>query len=197
MTVSIPQSEFCPLGRQTDSRLRGWVLEFQFLSRNSVRWDIRTRMDLHRRYKVSIPQSEFCPLGLPWCTWGSGRIACRFNSSVGILSVGTGAGGAASVGGWPVSIPQSEFCPLGRRYRTRNWRSCSRFQFLSRNSVRWDCWPWWRSRPRCRWVSIPQSEFCPLGPDGDVPIRSDGQPVSIPQSEFCPLGPGLCGHPVH
>jgi len=63
---------------------------------------------------VSIPQSEFCPLGLeqPQRLENAGPID-GFNSSVGILSVGT-----TIVMGNPTSLAQ--------------------FQFLSRNSVRWD-----------------------------------------------------------
>jgi len=63
--------------------------------------------------EVSIPQSEFCPLGQP-------KI-------------------------WPialptplVSIPQSEFCPLGRALAPGDRDQTELFQFLSRNSVRWD-----------------------------------------------------------
>jgi len=136
--VSIPQSEFCPLGPRPcaapgrycrgkfqflsrnsvrwDLARRGGLLEqqalFQFLSRNSVRWDpILTTLHV-LGLSVSIPQSEFCPLG-PRA--GDAHLfgLSRFNSSVGILSVGTYAllfrGEATS----PVSIPQSEFCPLG------------------------------------------------------------------------------------
>ena len=138
--------------------------------------------------EVSIPQSEFCPLGQA----GAGLdvyLVVRFNSSVGILSVGTRRRMAFSYlavgvsipqsefcplgrGEWPalapgrhgVSIPQSEFCPLGLTLPSRYlWLlTRSKFQFLSRNSVRWDLllvlWMGKRSR-----VSIPQSEFCPLG----------------------------------
>ena len=39
--VSIPQSEFCPLGRLTVVKPRGVFGAFQFLSRNSVRWDFQ------------------------------------------------------------------------------------------------------------------------------------------------------------
>ena len=114
---------------------------------------------------VSIPQSEFCPLGLykdfdiafptPWQR--------GFNSSVGILSVGTCEGGAGSrppggvsipqsefcplghtelrrphLRGFEVSIPQSEFCPLGLKHEIEFLENYWKFQFLSRNSVRWD-----------------------------------------------------------
>jgi len=37
--VSIPQSEFCPLGLVGDSPFLNRQRKFQFLSRNSVRWD--------------------------------------------------------------------------------------------------------------------------------------------------------------
>jgi len=64
-------------------------MEFQFLSRNSVRWDRGGAGHTRRtRAPVSIPQSEFCPLGL-------------VSSEVGYAIIDT------------VSIPQSEFCPLG------------------------------------------------------------------------------------
>ena len=112
--------------------------------------------------KVSIPQSEFCPLGLGY----SGRclhgVPC-FNSSVGILSVGTKLqqGGTAEMP--KVSIPQSEFCPLGQGEMIRPQLPVPR-------------------------VSIPQSEFCPLGRDPGFYIQGTHFWVSIPQSEFCPLG---------
>ena len=138
--VSIPQSEFCPLGRWEQAPGGALGARFQFLSRNSVRWDAARADDRAHRVGVSIPQSEFCPLGR-----GSpaGPIAAQsgFNSSVGILSVGTSGRssparatmdrfnssvGILSVGTrealYPgnliqsdVSIPQSEFCPLGLR----------------------------------------------------------------------------------
>ena len=63
--------------------------------------------------EVSIPQSEFCPLGLWIYARGIDAGAC-FNSSVGILSVGTSAlAGMRVIASGAVSIPQSEFCPLG------------------------------------------------------------------------------------
>jgi len=61
---------------------------------------------------VSIPQSEFCPLGREQVV-EIGADITGFNSSVGILSVGT--------------YPGPRTSPKG----------CE-FQFLSRNSVRWD-----------------------------------------------------------
>jgi len=86
---------------------------FQFLSRNSVRWDQARSLALRIRYLVSIPQSEFCPLGRPQ---RAGDNWLRVS----------------------VSIPQSEFCPLG--HSTTRWIVARDgvFQFLSRNSVRWD-----------------------------------------------------------
>jgi len=84
---------------------------------------------------VSIPQSEFCPLGL----MGEGRSLRKlesFNSSVGILSVGTKAIEAFYADTVPVSIPQSEFCPLGQIARICRDHGPAGFQFLSRNSVR-------------------------------------------------------------
>jgi len=87
---------------------------------------------------VSIPQSEFCPLGLS-ARLNGGRLFNCFNSSVGILSVGTrGWRRDAEVLVQPVSIPQSEFCPLGRDCHSVTPISIRWFQFLSRNSVRWD-----------------------------------------------------------
>ena len=61
-----------------------------------------------------------------------------FNSSVGILSVGTCNPDLATSSQPQVSIPQSEFCPLGRS-------------------------PWYSVSDELPKVSIPQSEFCPLG----------------------------------
>jgi len=113
--------------------------EFQFLSRNSVRWDEEVGLKAIFDIKVSIPQSEFCPLGP-----GSVRIDVRkeqpcFNSSVGILSVGTLMDWQNTKIDGIVSIPQSEFCPLGQ-------------DMTPAVQVEGDQ------------VSIPQSEFCPLGP---------------------------------
>ena len=61
--VSIPQSEFCPLGLDTAALRRIMKILFQFLSRNSVRWDETKRGVVLNDAYVSIPQSEFCPLG--------------------------------------------------------------------------------------------------------------------------------------
>ena len=137
--VSIPQSEFCPLGLVERLLICGVIQGFQFLSRNSVRWDLHRRVRvgapgvvpfqflsrnsvrwdtnavavirsvgefqflsrnsvrwdrvmqwrIYEKICVSIPQSEFCPLGL--LIWVTRPIIdyVRFNSSVGILSVGT------------------------------------------------------------------------------------------------------------
>ena len=88
-------------------------MRFQFLSRNSVRWD---------------SDSGRC----------ARAICSSFNSSVGILSVGTGK--IAAFGGW-----EKEFQFLSRN--SVRWDrdptysvdpSQPPFQFLSRNSVRWD-----------------------------------------------------------
>jgi len=120
------------------------VFVFQFLSRNSVRWDERGETnEADAAILVSIPQSEFCPLGraqgfaiLVRCT---ARVSipqsefCPLGRCAGMspcFSVEDG-----------VSIPQSEFCPLGPGWRPGATRPARRFQFLSRNSVRWDCWP--------------------------------------------------------
>ena len=89
------------------------ILKFQFLSRNSVRWDERMRYTIRCIREVSIPQSEFCPLGRVW-------------------------------------------------RRGYEQKSLLEFQFLSRNSVRWDSKIPLMSSP-ISFVSIPQSEFCPLG----------------------------------
>ena len=135
--VSIPQSEFCPLGLVV--WLAAWrdVPGFQFLSRNSVRWDEEGGGGGGGGGGVSIPQSEFCPLGLKGncnsqCLQGS------FNSSVGILSVGTRIKIYPAFIKYHVSIPQSEFCPLGQNVIRSNQGHNGMFQFLSRNSVRWD-----------------------------------------------------------
>jgi len=88
-------------------------IEFQFLSRNSVRWDWEPIIVAMK------PCEGFQFLSRNSVRWDGGeekRVFCAkksFNSSVGILSVGTPS-------------------PL----RSGVW--CRRFQFLSRNSVRWD-----------------------------------------------------------
>ena len=161
-------------------------VSFQFLSRNSVRWDTAARQPLAPVEFVSIPQSEFCPLGrrdgrgdhgggqrvsIPqseFCPLGrnakncGGIGDCSFNSSVGILSVGTiryprnvytsAASFNSSVG----------ILSVGTVGAGDDYSSLGEFQFLSRNSVRWDL---------------------RIGIEGGVP-----ELVSIPQSEFCPLG---------
>jgi len=160
---------------------------FQFLSRNSVRWDtvIVSLIPTHF-IVVSIPQSEFCPLGR---AYGAHLILFKisFNSSVGILSVGTPTSIFIFTSNTQVSIPQSEFCPLGRVNRLADDIYDGK-------------------------VSIPQSEFCPLGPKYHIALlhflqsfnssvgilsvgtkvtvwnATDRARVSIPQSEFCPLG---------
>jgi len=136
--VSIPQSEFCPLGPA-----------LTLCGRSS--W---------QSFNSSV---GILSVGTPDAYRDLDQLRPRFNSSVGILSVGTKA--AAHTGFDPpvVSIPQSEFCPLGRtgQSRPRNrqerfnssvgilsvgtWRrrpaagiNSRMFQFLSRNSVRWD-----------------------------------------------------------
>ena len=89
LAVSIPQSEFCPLGLVTIGRDGVIDPTFQFLSRNSVRWDKTVRGVMLSHWSVSIPQSEFCPLGHSTDQIAV-AVASSFNSSVGILSVGTG-----------------------------------------------------------------------------------------------------------
>jgi len=86
---------------------------FQFLSRNSVRWDVIVTAIAAWSVDVSIPQSEFCPLG-------------PGDDYLSALSVAN------------VSIPQSEFCPLGQEDARFILPIATQFQFLSRNSVRWD-----------------------------------------------------------
>ena len=61
---------------------------FQFLRRNSVRWDAFRESLFDPKADVSIPQSEFCPLG-PHYEAVEDWQGVGFNSSVGILSVGT------------------------------------------------------------------------------------------------------------
>jgi len=85
-----------------------------------------------------------------------------------------------------VSIPQSEFCPLGPEKIGSYDISLIKFQFLSRNSVRWDrgkaihprtCYQFqFLSRNSVRWDG------------GHAGATGLNLPVSIPQSEFCPLG---------
>jgi len=87
--VSIPQSEFCPLGRvQLKVYIVGHI-EFQFLSRNSVRWDpllILLRIHSFRSFNSSVGI-----LSVGTCIRCNYDVGCNgsFNSSVGILSVGT------------------------------------------------------------------------------------------------------------
>jgi len=167
LEVSIPQSEFCPLGRRPPVIANISQEMFQFLSRNSVRWD----------YHPHLSQIDE-------------RIG--FNSSVGILSVGTRSRRSPRGREAHVSIPQSEFCPLGLLMHAQSPFESATFQFLSRNSVRWDENPM-RQAAEVTGVSIPQSEFCPLGLN--PPLHApDRERVSIPQSEFCPLGLGPLGY---
>jgi len=111
-----------------------------------------------------------------------------------------------------VSIPQSEFCPLGRPDLTPHLRNFLAFQFLSRNSVRWDVeayikdrvedWAFqFLSRNSVRWdrivrmIEFEEHRFQFLSRnsvrwDGKTSfLNRDSRIVSIPQSEFCPLGP--------
>ena len=134
-----------------------------------------------------------------------------FNSSVGILSVGTTRANPIQTLKDDVSIPQSEFCPLGPIHHPALDCHQGKFQFLSRNSVRWDKAGIVATIQEIK-VSIPQSEFCPLGHSFETrgialrrlfqflsrnsvrwdelyPYSEGGEiVVSIPQSEFCPLG---------
>jgi len=70
-------------------RRRRRFLGFQFLSRNSVRWDRTSLYSALSIIPVSIPQSEFCPLGPAYPSPQRPTRLASFNSSVGILSVGT------------------------------------------------------------------------------------------------------------
>ena len=113
------------------------ISTFQFLSRNSVRWDPRPGS---RREHDAHTFQFLSRNSVRWDEREDGAMAPNqdsFNSSVGILSVGT------------------EHPVPGMTWR--QW-----FQFLSRNSVRWDLVRLTNCRV-CEWVSIPQSEFCPLG----------------------------------
>jgi len=163
--VSIPQSEFCPLGQSDqDARL---ILppQFQFLSRNSVRWDV---VDI-----CALAEEE-----------GS------FNSSVGILSVGTMLSNRARKA--KISFNSSVgILSVGTCNAERPADRWGPFQFLSRNSVRWDQRDLRALIVQICVVSIPQSEFCPLGQIRSRKHRFNHSRVSIPQSEFCPLGPGF------
>ena len=117
--VSIPQSEFCPLGPDHLYGDSHEISMFQFLSRNSVRWDHNRA----RRKTAHRPRFQF--LSRNSVRWDMAISApaqlaiLRFNSSVGILSVGTNHSQSNPQEAYDVSIPQSEFCPLGRRHRTR------------------------------------------------------------------------------
>jgi len=111
-----------------------------------------------------------------------------FNSSVGILSVGTIWRGSGYRTIQAVSIPQSEFCPLGLHCQGASTSSV-KFGFNSSVGIL-------SVGTREKWyvvedlqkVSIPQSEFCPLGHVTYLKFTPMSMGVSIPQSEFCPLG---------
>jgi len=112
--------------------------KFQFLSRNSVRWDPFPRFVFCLKAIVSIPQSEFCPLGPR-----EGNPDAQIIAIVSIPQSEFCPLGPTIVASWMlpaaiVSIPQSEFCPLGRDDRRGLITPQPAFQFLSRNSVRWD-----------------------------------------------------------
>ena len=161
--VSIPQSEFCPLGpcdvRSATVNYGTW---FQFLSRNSVRWDASDGADGAGVVAVSIPQSEFCPLGQLLgvdSPLESTKVSIPQSEFCPLGLMPTPLLQVEAVG---VSIPQSEFCPLGPRPMMCRRSQGARFQFLSRNSVRWDL-EFRERREQQSHVSIPQSEFCPLG----------------------------------
>ena len=111
--VSIPQSEFCPLGLEVMPTLAANSVEFQFLSRNSVRWDDPNQPQLNQC------NEKFQFLSRNSVRWDFLRIERRKLSIF-------------------VSIPQSEFCPLGLHHILLQTPPNSAFQFLSRNSVRWD-----------------------------------------------------------
>ena len=135
--VSIPQSEFCPLGHSTRNRRRRSFDSFNssvgILSVGTWLRPSPYSRSIHR-FNSSV---GILSVGTHWDL--SLRDYCdRFNSSVGILSVGTGARVELVAGYVSVSIPQSEFCPLGLRSEAANTDSTTKFQFLSRNSVRWD-----------------------------------------------------------
>ena len=163
------------------------ILRFQFLSRNSVRWDFCGGL------------VRFLPI-------------CCFNSSVGILSVGTRQNRTCARltaeefqflsrnsvrwderGGGGVSFCAKSFnssvgiLSVGTKYRLLFCGAWKAFQFLSRNSVRWD--------PSRLYTLV----LAVLRFNSSVGILSVGTndggreeesrfSVSIPQSEFCPLG---------
>ena len=159
---------------------------FQFLSRNSVRWDhCVNAASLSSEFVVSIPQSEFCPLGQHSISesppGGSG-----FNSSVGILSVGTQSaptenslyqGFNSSVGILSVGTYNKTFVADLYKCFNSSVGILSVGTSVSRGITSLE-----------KRVSIPQSEFCPLGHGEGVVPMNDIKFVSIPQSEFCPLG---------
>ena len=115
--VSIPQSEFCPLGLGAQAGSGESPPQFQFLSRNSVRWDT----DYAATYAKDVGGFQF--LSRNSVRWDQDGPAANhnhgdgFNSSVGILSVGTDVLILDDLGVQYVSIPQSEFCPLGQMRR--------------------------------------------------------------------------------
>ena len=147
--VSIPQSEFCPLGHSQAMMTIASITSFNS-SVGILSVGTKKCQRLHApELQVSIPQSEFCPLG-PTAFWAATLNPSRFNSSVGILSVGTWIWCHCKIVPWIVSIPQSEFCPLGL------WLAA------------------WRGAPGAE-VSIPQSEFCPLGPS-TRPLAGESHP---------------------
>jgi len=113
------------------------VSRFQFLSRNSVRWDREALARYAALAPVSIPQSEFCPLGRRHSgPSGSTKHLVSIPQSefcpLGLTPLSPTNKSAI------VSIPQSEFCPLGRGFVPLMEFKFIQFQFLSRNSVRWD-----------------------------------------------------------
>jgi len=192
--------------------MRGAANGFQFLSRNSVRWDRIAQLGPRRRGRVSIPQSEFCPLGPYRPAWPTAPRAC-FNSSVGILSVGTRRYRNDHTLHYHSFNSSVGILSVGTRKQTRHdLVHGPGFQFLSRNSVRWDIvgsiwcispsiWFQFLSRNSVRWDSLERGGQggVILGFNSSVGILSVGTEsiglynhlsnrVSIPQSEFCPLG---------
>ena len=110
---------------------------FQFLSRNSVRWDFELPLPTRDAAESFNSSVGILSVGTRVCGLSAPISRC-FNSSVGILSVGTLYELLLPKLFEFVSIPQSEFCPLGLSCAALPASSIPKFQFLSRNSVRWD-----------------------------------------------------------
>jgi len=110
---------------------------FQFLSRNSVRWDDSCVSSTARpplRFNSSV---GILSVGTDGAEVGEG-VHTRFNSSVGILSVGTTMAPAQVDVEWNCFNSSVGILSVGTTLIPPAPGSMPMFQFLSRNSVRWD-----------------------------------------------------------